>query len=398
METLSGKITLREIFLDNGNWWKFWVKNKALIRVAIIVNVLKLILCRTPLLGHHYYECSNCGHGMKVPHSCKSRFCPPCGKKATDNWMKRAFERLPNVTWQHITFTMPESIWELFWLNRHLFNKIPILAANIIKQTSHKKGVIPGIYLAIHTFGRDLKRNVHLHLSTTIGGLSLDHKKWIAKGWFEHTTLKTRWRYALINLLREEYKAKRLKLPKELKSCRKSYAQFNQWLDHLYQKAWVVHLNEHCKNHKHNTEYLGKYLKRPPLSETRIKAYDGKSIRFEYLDHYSGKEQAMSLNVLEFIARLIVHIPDKYFRNIRYYGFLSNRLSGKLLPIVYKLIGQEKPQSKSYVAWREMILRAFHYDPLRCPECDHLMLLTAVQYSQKIVYEALHKKIAHGFT
>ena len=124
METLSGKITLREIFLDNGNWWKFWVKNKALIRVAIIVNVLKLILCRTPLLGHHYYECPNCGHGMKVPHSCKSRFCPPCGKKATDDWMKRAFERLPNVTWQHITFTMPESVWELFWLNRHLFTHV----------------------------------------------------------------------------------------------------------------------------------------------------------------------------------------------------------------------------------------------------------------------------------
>jgi hypothetical protein len=37
---------------------------------------------------------------------------------------------------------------------------IPSIAAGIIKDQA--KGIIPGIFLAIHTFGRDLKRNVHM--------------------------------------------------------------------------------------------------------------------------------------------------------------------------------------------------------------------------------------------
>ena len=89
---------------------------------------------------------------------------------------------------------------------------------------------------------------------------------------------------------------------------------------------------------KANVEYLGKYIKRPPIGETRIKLYDGKTVTFEYLDHYTNIKETMALPVLDFIERLLCHIPDKHFRNIRYYGFLSNRLKGKLLPSVYKLL------------------------------------------------------------
>ena len=39
--------------------------------------------------------------------------------------------------------------------------------------------------------------------------------------------------------------------------------------------------------------------------------------------------------VMNFIARLIRHIPDRNFKMIRYYGFLSNRTRGEKLPLVY---------------------------------------------------------------
>lgn len=112
-------------------------------------------------------------------HTCKSRFCSSCGKKATDDWIKNSFNTLPDTTWQHITFTLPDAFWELFWINRHLMNQTSAITADIIKQLAKQQGFIPGIYLAIHTFGRDLKRNFHLHLSTTIGGISSSHGSWI---------------------------------------------------------------------------------------------------------------------------------------------------------------------------------------------------------------------------
>ena len=56
----------------------------------------------------------------------------------------------------------------------------------------------------------------------------------------------------------------------------------------------MVHLNQQSDNHKDNTQYLGKYLKRPPIGETRIKAYDGKGVTYQYLDHYTKETHTMT--------------------------------------------------------------------------------------------------------
>ena len=153
---------------------------------------------------------------------------------------------------------MPSDFWNLFWLNRHLFNKIPPLAANIIKNLSAKQGFLPGIYLAIHTFGRDLKNNVHIHLSTTIGGLDIKSQStWIKSAYFHLKNLKAKWKYQIINLFRSEFKNGNLILTPELRHL-KNLTMFNKFLDIHYQKQWVVQLNKKSDNIKHNVEYLGK--------------------------------------------------------------------------------------------------------------------------------------------
>jgi len=392
----SNRIKLRNIFMDNGNWWKLFLKHQHLIRLSIIINVLKLLVCRTSFLGYHHFVCLKCSKSIKVPHSCKSRFCPSCGKKATDIWIKNSFNTLPRTTWQHITFTMPEELWNFFWLNRHLMNRIPLIAASIIKNWAHKKGFLPGIFLACHTFGRDLKKNIHIHLSTTTGGLSFSYDTWINGAYFYHQSLKNTWRYKIISLLREEFKKGKLALPSHLQHGT-SYTTFNSWTSQFYEKTWVIHLNTQSNNMKNNVDYLGKYLKRPPIGETRIKHYDGKTVAYEYLDHYTDTKEIMTLPVLDFIARLICHIPDKNFRNIRYYGFLSNRLRGKLLPIVYKLLNSKNLiTTKVYIPWRNMIQDSFKYDPLKCPICKTFMALKGIVFNLKYPLISQHKEIAHG--
>jgi len=396
MEYVTG-IKLRDIFLHNGNWWKLFLKHRRLIRTSIIINVLKLLVCRTAFLGYHVFVCDVCGKSIKAPHSCKSRFCPSCGKKATDDWIKNSFNTLPHTTWQHITFTMPAEFWDFFWVNRYLMNLIPIMAANIIKKLAKKKGFLPGIYLAIHTFGRDLKRNIHLHLSTTVGGLSLSHDSWVKSVYFYHDTLKKMWRYDIISLLRKEFKQGHLKLPPHLKHL-KSYNSFCSWTSIFYNKTWVVHLNKQSDNMKINVDYLGKYLKRPPIGETRIKKYDGKFVSFEFLDHYTDTTDLMRLPVLDFMARLISHIPDKNFRNIRYYGFLANRVRGTLLPIVYKFLNTKCLfKTKVYTPWRQMIKNFFNYDPLQCPGCNSIMKLKKIVLPFPLSTLSMHKEIAHGY-
>ena len=58
---------------------------------------------------------------------------------------------------------------------------------------------------------------------------------------------------------------------------------------------------------------------------------------------------------------------------IRYYGFLSNAVRGKLLPKVYKLLGH-KPKVKVDISYQQMSLLSFNVDPLKCILCGAQLL------------------------
>ena len=86
------------------------------------------------------------------------------------------------------------------------------------------------------------------------------------------------------------------------------------------------------------------------------------------------------MTVFKFIAHLIMHIPDRNFRMIRYYGFLSNRTRGKMLPAVYQAIKQFIPKKIQKLTWRMMYWMRYKKDPLTCPNCNTEMRLSGVYY------------------
>lgn len=339
-----------------------------------MLNVAKVISCRTKHLGFKLYSCNNCKHTKKVLFSCKSRFCSSCGKKQTDRWIASATNVLPNTRWQHITFTLPDSLWNLFWLNRHLFGLIIPIASKILQEIAVKKNILIGVMALLHTFGRDIKRNVHVHVSSTCGGLDKNNK-W-KKLYFHHDIIKKMWKYHIITLFRTLYKNDNLKLPQKYNS---DYL-FNEWMESLYKMKWYIYLQKPSDDHTRNVNYLGRYLKRPPISETRIEKYDGENVTFKFLDHYKNETQHITMSVMQFIGSLVRHIPDIHFRSLRYYGFLSNRTRGVLLPIVYKAIGQHKPKQIKRINWRKMIWLNFGKDPLVCPKCNIYMRLNQTYY------------------
>ena len=91
------------------HWIQFVAQYKRWIRPVVFENVRKVLSCRTPVLGCHLYQCKGCGHIELVPHSCKSRFCPTCGKHATDVWAKQVLNRLLDVPYHHLIMAIPWS-------------------------------------------------------------------------------------------------------------------------------------------------------------------------------------------------------------------------------------------------------------------------------------------------
>lgn len=196
----------------------------------------------------------------------------------------------------------------------------------------------------------------------------------------------------IIKLLRKRYKDNQLTLPPQLLYV-KNITDFNVFLDTLFQKSWVVHLQKVTHDHTKNIKYLGRYLKRPPLSETRILKYDGENITYKYHDHHDNANKSMQLKVSDFIGRIIKHIPDKNFRVIRYYNWLSNYHRGKLLPLIYKLINQE-PATTKPISWFSMFYNTFGYDPLLCKPCNVIMELIDVLFPTRTCIISSHKELA----
>jgi len=155
--------------------------------------------------------------------------------------------------------------------------------------------------------------------------------------------------------------------------------------------TWYVNVGERLKNASFVIRYIGRYTKRPAIAESRIIGYDGKTVTFTFKEHRMTESATLTLPVFDFIARLIVHIPDQNFRIIRYFGFYSNRVRGKLLPKVFTILNQDYQKAKEKLTnlgswWRQRIERFTKFDPLICPTCLIPYVFISVVYITKDTY------------
>lgn len=101
--------------------------------------------------------------------------------------------------------------------------------------------------------------------------------------------------------------------------------------------------------------------------------------------------------VSEFIARFISHIPDRYFKGIRYYGWLTNRVRCKKLPLVYAALQNAVSLNKSYntnISWCALLTKEFSYNPLKCFCGDYFVVIGAVFSSRLKEFIDNHNNIA----
>ena len=133
-----------------------------------------MLACGTTIAGEIHYGCENkhCSHTKVIKKSCKCKLCHSCGQKETEKWMAIQGERLPDCKWRHITFTMPDIFWNVFKLNRQLLGQLFTLASCSLQALRKIKKLTLGIFSALHTYGRQLNFNCHIHLSVADIGLT----------------------------------------------------------------------------------------------------------------------------------------------------------------------------------------------------------------------------------
>ncbi|WP_369127274.1 transposase [Candidatus Bandiella numerosa] len=110
------------------------------------------------------------------------------------------------------------------------------------------------------------------------------------------------------------------------------------------------------------------------LLDSKLKHYDGNNVIFKYLDHKTNTYLESSFSVFDFIARLIQHIPYVNFRMIRYYGVLANRVRSKLLPILYRFLGQTEKSQLILPSYSSLLISNFNHNPMVCSICNSHMV------------------------
>jgi hypothetical protein len=377
---------LRKIFADN---WEDFVKLYGpKIRTGIFKNVDKMLKCQTDKMGYHEYRCPTCNKEKKVFHTCKSRFCPTCGIKQTELWITQYSTLFANCEYQHLTFSPPHE-YDIYFqvLRKPFFNALYTAARLTLEDWYTYKGYLPGGMSIEHTFGRDCKWHVHLHMLITCGGLNKDKTKWITCQYIPHQFLKDHFKK---HFLREVKLLWATLKPEYTSSLRflSSPSYQKRILREKVDKTWYVDIRERVKDPKKVVRYIGRYAKRPAIAESRITSYDGKMVTFTFKERRMTKPATMTLPVFEFMQRVIIHIPDTHFRVVRYFGFYANRTRGKVLPKAFAILKQDYEEAKNTLAhlgswWREEVIRATKLDPLLCSVClIPLECITVVYYTQ----------------
>lgn len=412
MLAIGKEIRYRIAPILDAHWEEFFQSKRGWIRPVVLETVRKLRACRTPALGCHVYVCPD-GHETRiVPHSCKSRFCPTCGKHATDQWADGALGDLLEVPYHHLVLSVPWQFRPLMVLNRWLGLSILARAASaaLNQWAGEQHHMRMGIVTVIHTFGADLRWHPHVHLLVTEGGLSLDGRRWIQPyklGWLiRHASLKAMWKYHVIAAFRQAHKQGELRFPARW-AIFKAYPRFNGLLNKLWQLTWYAHIGACLLDPSATLRYIGRYTKRAVLAEYRITYYDGLRVRFAFKDYaQGGKTSFVTLPVLAFIGRLIRHIPDKHFKMVRYSGLFATRWRRRYLADARRALGQPRPQDSppeegtsvlalSQRTWRERRIAQTGTDPLACSHCGRSLVLTEVAFGPHPRIEALFREAGH---
>ena len=350
-------------------------------RDSVIENVEKMINCGDPSFGGAMYGCPHCGKLKFVPFRCHSRFCPTCGNLyAMQRTTSMAF-KLVNVPHRHCVFTIDKNLRKFFLNDRSLldclFHAVHKVVSHMFYKQNMSMNFTPGFIMVLHTFGRDLKWNPHIHCLISEGGYS-DNGFWRSVNYFNYTYLRNAFRTVLLNEMEPQIG------PSFKKAKSLCYRE--------HKDGFYVYAKPNKCDPKTVVKYIGRYLGRPVIATSRIDKYDGASVTFHYNRHEDDEYVEETLPVMEFIQRLIQHIPEKHYKMIRYGGlYARHREIDKKL---YRAVSREKHRFyRSFNQWRTAILSAFGYDPLKC-ECGTTMLFLELYFNHKRVsLEEMYEKI-----
>ena len=358
-------------------WEERFEKKYGFWRGFVDTVVARYLDCGVAEAGFARLRCEACGAERLLTLSCKQRgICPSCDAKRAAAFA--AFlkdELLENVGHCLWTFTLPKMLRPYFMRQRELLGDLARLAYETIKElmleAASDPHARPGVVVVPQTFGSVLNPHPHTHCLASRGVWNAQGE-WIPVPYIDTSTAEKLFRHKIIRLL----KSKDL-LSDERRELLDSFRHSGFSVDASV-TVWPQDIE--------GLERLCRYLLRCPLSLSRIHWTPGaKTLFYEakgsHDDPLASHQKGETLDVFEFLARVLTQIPKPRQHGVHYLGAYSSRARAyrkrKNLPLQSLTSQQDqkaKPEPKLSPKkraalrkrWAQLIKRVHQTDPLQC--------------------------------
>ena len=344
-------VEVAEIF--RAHWPAYVAKFGRLIPPEQRAAARAMMRCRTPALGGQLYRCG-CGREHYTYHSCNHRACPKCGYVDNAQWLAQQQSRLLPVPYFLATLTVPEELREpiraamKLWYGALLKESAGALA-DIAAQEKYL-GAELGLVAVLQSWTRDLRYHPHVHLLVPGAGLSADGLRWKRLKnpdyFLPQDKLAARFKRRLKAWLQREHPKLLAQVPPK-----------------VWWRKWVADVQP-VGSGATALKYLAAYVHRAPLHPSCIETADAAHVTFRYRDS-DGAPQRCTVKPMEFVRRLLQHVPPRGLQRVRHYGWLAGAAQAKWLRIL------------ALLDWRVAALQPATKiaQPVLCPCCGKVMVL-----------------------
>jgi hypothetical protein len=364
-------LEVAEIIRQHGAAYRAHVGDRLLPSQARVLR--DLAACRTAYFGGQLTQCSHCDRQVYRYHSCRNRHCPKCHGDQTERWIETQRAQLLPCPYYLVTFTLPQELRALaFGHQKTVYGVLMRSAAAALQQLTADPryvGAPVGCLAVLHTWTRALLYHPHVHLLVTAGGLSPGGTQWVSA--------KHRAFLVPVRALSVIFRAK------VCAGLRRAGL-----LDHVptgaWTTPWVVHAQPAGEGQR-VLEYLGRYVFRIAITNSRLEAVTDQHVTFRYRDNRTQAMRRVTITGVEFLGRFLKHVLPRGCAKVRYYGLWSAKhradrtaaralLSGTAMTVPEELTtsvaSSTSPSSP----------------PSRCPHCQlgHLILIATLPRQRKV--------------
>jgi hypothetical protein len=378
-----------------GSWEERFERQYGFWRGLADEAVARYLDCGVWDNGFARVRCRECPQEFLVAFSCKGRgLCPSCGAKRAAELaaflMDEVVEDVGHAQW---VFTVPKMLRVYFLYHRELLGELSRAAAQTVKEllaaaAGEEKGFRPGVVAVVQTFGDRANFHPHVHALVTRGGWTEDGE-WIPVPYVDEGAAEELFRHKVLGLLRRRGLLSQERIELLLSWRRSGFSVHNRVYAH--------------PGDGRDFEALVRYMMRSPVSLTRLRFTPGaKEVVYARKGGHDGSKpgEEERVDADEFVARVLVQIPDPRRHLVRYYGAYSNRSRGQRCKAEAQLQASSPGEAEEPVPpsperaalrrrWANLIRRVYEVDPLVCPRCGAEMRVIGFITEPKVITRIL---------